>query len=85
MRKLNAELEKRMRERTQEIKELDDELEAHVVKCDNELVSIYKGLEQLSYVEAYGLKVLVNSMASLTHMLQETTESQSEEHAETLS
>ncbi len=85
LRKLNAELEERMRERTQEIKELDDELEAHVVKCDNELVSIYKGLEQLSYVEAYGLKVLVNSMASLTHMLQETTESQSEEHAETLS
>lgn len=35
LRKLNAELEKRMRERTQEIKELDDELEAHVVKCDN--------------------------------------------------
>lgn len=82
--KLNAELEERVRERTEELKQLNAQLESRVIKRPNELISINRDLEQLSYVAAHDLKVPVNNMASLTHMLEETMEAKSEEHAETL-
>lgn len=84
LRQLNSELEEWVQERTEELKELNDELEARVVKRTNELIITNKDLEQLSYVAAHDLKVPVNNMASLTHMLEESVDVQSEEYAETL-
>ena len=84
LRKLNAELEERVRARTQELEALNDELEARVVARTNALRSASKELEQLSYVAAHDLKVPVNNMMSLTHMLEDAAGVQSDEYAETL-
>lgn len=84
MRKLNAELEERVRARTQELKDLNAELEERVQSRTRELTCINRELEQLGYVAAHDLKVPVNNMASLTHMLEDVAGTQSQEHAETL-
>lgn len=73
-----------MRDRTQEFKELNDELEARVLTRTNELTHINRKLKRLSYVAAHDLKGPVNNMASLTHMLEDAAAGQSEEYAETL-
>ena len=84
LRKLNSELEARVLERTMELEKLNNELEQRVTARTAELTYANKELEQLSYIATHDLKVPINNMTSLTHMLEEANEILPPEHVETL-
>ncbi|MFK7762359.1 MAG: ATP-binding protein [Roseobacter sp.] len=84
LRKLNAELEQRVFDRTAELSSLNDDLEARVDARTSELRYANKELEQLSYIAAHDLKAPIQNMSSLTDLLDEARECLPPEHAETL-
>lgn len=84
LRKLNAELEARVLQRTRELEALNNELEARVEARTKELRNANKELEQLGYIATHDLKVPINNMSSLTHMLSEGHDPLPPEHEETL-
>lgn len=84
LQRTNAELEERVWQRTQELKRLNDELEERVRQRTAELERTNRDLEQLTLVATHDLKVPVNNMTSLTHMLEEAVPLLPSEHVETL-
>lgn len=81
---LNQELEARVAQRTEELRALNRELEDRVVQRTSALLEANRELEQLSYVATHDLKVPINNMASLTHMLEDARDVLPDEHVETL-
>lgn len=84
LRKVNRELEDRVAERTAALSALNQELENRVTQRTSQLVEANRELEQLSYVATHDLKVPINNMVSLTHMLHEVRDRLPAEHQETL-
>lgn len=84
LQRTNAELEERVRRRTEELNALNRELEDRVRLGTAELLKTNRDLEQLTFVATHDLKVPINNMTSLTHMLSEAGDLLPPEHAETL-
>ncbi|WP_262386587.1 Adaptive-response sensory-kinase SasA [Roseobacter fucihabitans] len=80
----NETLEAQVRARTAELQALNEELETRVAQRTAELVETNRDLKQLTFVATHDLRVPVNNMTSLTHMLLEAEEALPPEHAETL-
>lgn len=81
---INQELEARVRARTRELEALNDALEERVAERTAQLRDVNRDLKDLTYVATHDLKVPINNMSSLTHMLSEAESSLPPEHAETL-
>ncbi|MFK7878131.1 ATP-binding protein [Roseobacter sp.] len=80
----NAVLEERVAARTRELQALNDALEDRVAQRTAELREINRDLKDLTFVATHDLKVPVNNMTSLTHMLSEAENILPPEHVETL-
>lgn len=84
LQRANEKLEERVRARTAELEALNDELEMRVAQRTMELRDINRDFKDLTFVATHDLKVPVNNMTSLTHMLSQSESSLPAEHAETL-
>ncbi|MDW3222858.1 MAG: HAMP domain-containing sensor histidine kinase [Paracoccaceae bacterium] len=84
LRDANEELEARVAARTAELEALNDELEMRVAQRTMELRDINRDFKDLTFVATHDLKVPVNNMTSLTHILSEAQSNLPAEHAETL-
>ncbi|GFE48712.1 hypothetical protein So717_04650 [Roseobacter cerasinus] len=82
--RINAELEQRIQARTQELEMLNRELASNMATRTAELEKAQRDLEELTYAATHDLRVPVNNMTSLTHMLSEVESLLPVEHAETL-
>lgn len=82
--RINAELEQRIQARTQELEVLNRELASSMATRTAELNKIQRDLEELTYAATHDLRVPVNNMTSLTHMLSEAEALLPVEHVETL-
>ena len=84
LREAHDDLEARVRARTEELEVLNSELGACMARRTAELNDVNRDLKDLTYVATHDLKVPVNNMSSLTHMLSEAEPLLPPEHAETL-
>lgn len=84
LKQYNLELEERVQQRTVELERLNQELEDRVAQRTAEIRDINRELEQLTYIATHDLKVPINNMISLTHMLKEAQDTLSPDHVETL-
>ncbi|MCV3272694.1 sensor histidine kinase [Roseobacter sinensis] len=84
LRQVNEDLEERIRARTAELERLNRELGIRMEARTAELQDVKRDLEDLTYVATHDLRVPVNNMGSLTHMLSEAEPLLPPEHVETL-
>lgn len=84
LQQINDELEERIQNRTAELERLNRELGVRMEARTAELADVKRDLEDLTYVATHDLKVPVNNMGSLTHMLSEAEPLLPPEHVETL-
>lgn len=84
LRAINDELEARVKARTEELEALNVELGTCMAQRTAELNDINRDMKDLTYVATHDLKVPVNNMSSLTHMLSEAEPLLPPEHVETL-
>jgi len=84
LRRLNANLEARVADRTRALEELNNALELRVEERTRALISATTELENLSYVAAHDLKVPIDNISSLLHMMDEARGILPPEHTETL-
>lgn len=84
LREIHDDLEARVQARTAELEVLNSELGACMAARTAELEDVNRDLKDLTYIATHDLKVPVNNMTSLTHMLSEAEPFLPPEHTETL-
>ncbi|WP_299632611.1 ATP-binding protein [uncultured Roseobacter sp.] len=82
---VNESLEARVEARTETLEVLNSELGVCMARRTAELNDVNRDLKDLTYVATHDLKVPINNMICLTHMLSEAEGELPPEHAETLS
>lgn len=80
--RLNAELEQKVAERTEDLALLNADLEQRIVLRTRELQDAIEELEQLTYIATHDLKVPVNNLSRLGLMLKTASEEFSPEQLE---
>jgi len=82
---ISEQFEARVDRRTAALRDLNDALEERVQERTIALKRANEDLKRLTYIATHDLRVPVNNLASLTHMMEEARPMLSDEHAETLS
>lgn len=79
---LNADLEAQVAQRTQAFADLNTELEMRISERTVELENALSELEDITYTATHDLKVPVNNLCRLGHMLEQSTDTMTQEQAE---